>query len=84
MDKDSVIEMLNSGPTRILFEKDDGSIREMNATLRIDLLPPQKENTKSRKESADDVVKVFDLDKRSWRSFKIDRLRSASCVIGND
>ena len=80
MDKDSVIEMLNSGPTRILFEKDDGSIREMNATLRIDLLPPQKENTKPRKESAD-VVKVYDLDKRSWRSFKIDRLRSANSVM---
>ena len=79
MDKDSVIEMLNSGPTRILFEKDDGSIREMNATLRIDLLPPQNENTKPRKESAD-VVKAYDLDKRSWRSFKIDRLRSASSV----
>ena len=80
MDKDSVIEMLNSGPTRILFEKDDGSIREMTATLRIDLLPQQKENAKTRKDNLD-VIKVFDLDKRSWRSFKIERLRSANSVM---
>lgn len=75
MNKDSVLELLNSGPTRILFEKDDGSVREMNATLCIELLPVQKTTTKPRK-SAPDVVKVYDLDKKSWRSFKLDRLRS--------
>ena len=64
----------------IEFTKADGSNRIMNCTTAEDIInryiepkEPDCESTKPRK-SNDDVQCVFDIDKKSWRSFRWDRI----------
>lgn len=60
---------MKMGPMSVTFTKKDGTERVMNCTLQAELLPPQeiKEST-TRKENTD-TIRVFDLDKKEWRSF---------------
>lgn len=66
---------LSTGITDIEFYKADDSVRAMRATTDPALLP---ESEREFKASAYDLqlVKVFDVEKQAWRSFKIDRLKS--------
>ena len=77
----------NSKGVRVTFEKKDGTVREMVATLNP-LLIPQKEDVSIS--STGDVVNnknpdrktnpniqiVYDLEKQSWRSFRKDSVIS--------
>jgi len=57
----------------IVFEKNDGSIRTMNATRDKSLITVEPKNNKTRKIN-EDYIPVFDLDIQEWRSFNIDSL----------
>ena len=63
----------------------DNTERNMNCTLRADLLPKVNitalvaESTNIRKDN-DAVIAVWDLDKVGWRSFRLDSLKSYSIV----
>ncbi len=70
---------LKMGPVTVTFTKKDGTERVMNCTLQSDLLPeePLKESAepkKERKENAD-TLRVFDLEKKEWRSFIIKSIK---------
>ena len=57
----------------VTFTKVDGSVRVMNCTLKPELLPvvetkPLQEGKQPRKESTTSI-RVFDLEKKEWRSF---------------
>jgi len=57
----------------VTFTKQDGTNRVMNCTLKPELLPvvevkPLAEGKTPRKESTTSI-RVFDLDKKEWRSF---------------
>ena len=57
----------------VTFTKQDGSERVMNCTLKPELLPvveakPLQEGKTPRKESTTSI-RVFDLEKKEWRSF---------------
>ena len=59
----------------ITFTKVDGTERVMNCTLKPELLPvvevkPLSEGKQPRKESTTSI-RVFDLEKKEWRSFTI-------------
>jgi hypothetical protein len=71
-DKDKILEQLHAGPTRVVFKKVDGELREMNCTLMEDLLPPrpQEESTTPARKENPDVQSVWDIDKAAWRSFR--------------
>jgi hypothetical protein len=59
--------------TTVTFTKQDGTERVMNCTLKPELLPvvevkPLAEGKTPRRESTT-TMRVFDLEKKEWRSF---------------
>ena len=81
-DKYMLKEMLHNGVVSIVFEKADGTIREMNCTLNPTEMPPQllteqQEAAKVRNENPD-LLAVWDVDANGWRSFNISKVRSVN------
>lgn len=85
-------EALQTTTIAVEFTKADGTLREMNCTLQPDKLPPDtpgpidgiiKENKKRRPLEADSI-RVFDINKQEWRSFRFDRLKKIGLEIRLD
>lgn len=60
----------------VTFTKKDGTERVMKCTLRPDLLPAQtdlEEQVQSRKSNSE-VLAVWDLEAKGWRSFRHDSI----------
>lgn len=57
------------------FEKKDGSIRFMTATLKSDMVVEYEKKTDKEKAINEEVMAVFDLDKNEWRSFRLESLK---------
>jgi hypothetical protein len=75
-DKYKLKEDLTNGVYTIVFEKVDGTIREMSCTLHPSKLPQLlTENTNPRPENPD-VIAVWDLEKNGWRSIRIDSIQT--------
>ena len=90
--RDWVRSLLQKGPVTVTFVKADGTDREMLCTLDHAQIPetPAKpvpvdgivrESKKPRKEPDPHSIRVFDLDKQEWRSFRFERLRKISAEI---
>jgi WYL_2, Sm-like SH3 beta-barrel fold len=79
--KDEIQTFLRENITSVLFQKKDGTQRAMLCTLKADVLPPyeRKEGEPAKKKS-DESLAVWDLEKESWRSFRIDSLISYSAA----
>ena len=80
-----ILEALMSGVCRITFTKVDGTVRTMNCTRNLEFIPlharPAKwsgggMNFKRSENPNSDQVDVFDMDKRQWRSFKMNNIIS--------
>jgi hypothetical protein len=89
--RDWVRSLLQKGPITVVFVKADGTDREMLCTLNSDYIPTTtvpvgsvtgivKEN-KERKKPDEHSLRVFDLEKMEWRSFRFERLRKVSAEI---
>ena len=73
-DKYQLKEELKNGIYTIVFEKLDGTIREMRCTLQPEYLPPQLLNEGEEKKEARDipgVLSVWDLENGGWRSMHV-------------
>ena len=68
--KSQVEQMLRDNICLVTFTKVDGTVRQMTCTLRPDLLPP----TKGGPPPSEEVIAVWALDRRAWRSFRVDRV----------
>lgn len=83
--RDWVRSLLQKGPVMVTFVKADGTEREMKCTLSGDFLPatpaPTVTESKPRKQPDEHSLRVFDLDKNEWRSFRFERLRKVSAEI---
>jgi len=89
--RDWVKSLLHVTEVRVEFTKADGSVREMRCTLNPDKLPPTPAPTgpvdgivkesKQRKAPDPESIRVFDLDKNEWRSFRFDRLQKVGAEI---
>ena len=71
-------EILENGVVTVVFEKVDGSIREMKCTLLTEYLPVSDkqlltENT-TRKEN-DSSISVWDVESNGWRAFRLDSIK---------
>jgi WYL_2, Sm-like SH3 beta-barrel fold len=65
-------DLLSANDCEVTFTKVDGTIRVMNCTLRSEALPDRESTSLTEtREKNPDVITVFDLDKQSWRSFKV-------------
>lgn len=75
--KDDVKLWLSDSTAIVTFEKTDGTLREMNATLQSSYLPEVKEkSTKKPRKENPNVVAVWDVDKDAWRSFRVNSIKS--------
>lgn len=77
MDRYQLKQSLQNGVVTIVFEKADGTLREMRCTLQSDFLPPQllQENVSSRAENPD-CLAVWDVENGGWRSFRMNSIKS--------
>lgn len=71
--------ILHNAPATITFTKVDGTERVMQCTLEADKLPPSvplAEGKTPRKETTSTkALRVFDLEKKEWRSFTIKNVK---------
>lgn len=75
--RDELTSILTKNVARITFTKKDGTSRDMICTLREDILsvftPQETEQTeKKTRKMNPDVLAVWDVEKKAWRSFRID------------
>ena len=88
--------LLQKSTVTVTFVKADGTDREMLCTLNWDYIPTDKapketpttpidgivkESKKPRKEPDPHSLRVFDLEKQEWRSFRFDRLKKVSATL---
>jgi len=89
--RDWVKSLLHVTEVTVEFTKADGTVREMRCTLNPDKLPPPPvvtgpvdgivKESKQRKAPDPESIRVFDLDKNEWRSFRFDRLQKVGAEI---
>lgn len=89
--RDWVKSLLQKGPVNVAFTKADGTDREMLCTLDPGQLPEVPvptgpvdgvvKESKERKKPDEHSLRVFDLDKKEWRSFRFDRLKKITCEL---
>ena len=75
-DKYSLKEELKDGIYTIVFEKVDGTIREMRATLDPQYLPQMLTEETGLSKQNDQVLAVWSVDDNGWRSMRIDGIQT--------
>ncbi len=79
--REQLTELLHSGECIVEFTKVSGDIRTMSCTLKSELFTPpvviEPETPKREKKQNPDVLSVWCLDKKSWRSFRVANVISA-------
>lgn len=76
-----LISHLRMGPTTVIFTKKDGSDRVMECTLLDELIPPApvKEDVEKKERKVNpDVLAVYDLKAKAWKSFRFDSIKQVS------
>ena len=79
IDKDNVVKSLKNGVCKVVFTKANGDNRVMHATLNESMLPEQidleEAIQKKTKTPNPNVLAVFDVEAKGWRSFRWDSLK---------
>ena len=88
--------LLQNSAINVTFVKADGTERDMLCTLDGSRIPVTvakpvsttapvdgivRESRKPRKEPDPHSIRVFDLEKQEWRSFRFDRLRKVTATL---
>jgi len=68
-------EHLAYGPVTVVFEKKDGTLREMRCTLKDVPQYERKTESETTRKKNDEIMSVYDMDKSEWRSFRIDSIK---------
>jgi hypothetical protein len=89
--RDWVRSLLQKDEITVTFVKADGTDREMRCTLNPEKLPPPPvatgpvdgivKESKERKKPDEHSLRVYDLDKSEWRSFRFDRLKKVAAEL---
>lgn len=92
--RDWVRSLLQNGAVTVSFVKADGSIRDMNCTLDWEKIPTNKQpngnatsvdgivrESRQHREPDKHSLRVFDLEKQEWRSFRFDRLQKITATL---
>lgn len=79
MNREQMIDKLRECICEVTFTKKDGEERVMTCTLNSEAIPsihqPTNESTREIKENLE-VVRVYDVDKAGWRSFRVDAVKN--------
>lgn len=77
--RDEVLDLLRSTVLTVNFTKADGSARDMKCTLLEDHIPSEQKPKPGTKSGwPEDVLRVFDVEKSAWRSFRLDSINSVT------
>lgn len=68
------VASLRTNKVKVIFEKTDGTKREMLATLKEGLAVFTESKTGKVKKENPEVCAVYDLEANGWRSFRWDKL----------
>jgi hypothetical protein len=89
--RDWVRSLLQKDEITVTFVKADGTDREMRCTLNPEKLPPAPvasgpvdgivKESRERKKPDEHSLRVYDLDKSEWRSFRFDRLKKVATEL---
>lgn len=63
----------------VTFEKKDGTVREMNCTLKD--VPAYVPKTDIVRKKSEATISVYDIDNQDWRSFRIDSVRQVGFTL---
>lgn len=79
--KTTVRACLQAGPVQVVFTKKDGTERTMLCTTSKILVPQEelKEDfaeTKKQRKINPDVMPVYDLDAKAWKSFRWNSIKT--------
>jgi hypothetical protein len=74
--KEILKNRLKEESLKVTFKKLDGTERVMNCTLQESFLPKleKQDETKRVKKDSETNLSVGDIDKNSWRSFRIENI----------
>ena len=85
--------LLQNSEVTVTFTKADGTDRDMLCTLDHSRIPVSavkpvqsvdgivRESRKPRKEPDPHSIRVYDLEKQEWRSFRFERLRKVTATL---
>ena len=88
--------LLSNSEVKVTFVKADGTDREMRCTLDGAKIPAKpiaptnstapvdgivRESKRPRKEPDPHSIRVYDLEKQEWRSFRFDRLKKVTAEL---
>ena len=79
--KEKITDELKAAVRVVSFRKADATLRLMLCTLQSAYLPPPpvvdpSKPAKAKKPANDEVVPVWDLEAKGWRSFRVDAVFS--------
>ena len=79
MNRNELIHNLKGGTVSVIFKKVgvgrvEGGLRKMLCTLQEDVIP----KTTGKKKENKEVLVVWDLEKKDWRSFRIDSIKKVT------
>ena len=79
--KTKLKESLQSNEVGVTFTKRDGSERRMQCTLSAARIPSEQlpqgtGDTSSSETVSKEAIRVFDLEKQAWRSFRYDSIKA--------
>lgn len=82
--RSEMIEQLSTSTCRVIFKKVNGEERDMQCTLREDLIPAATKSypitQKKVRSISEEVLPVYDINAEGWRSFRVANVVSFSCV----
>lgn len=86
MEKSDLVDILKRADAEVVFTKVDGTERVMQCTLRESFLKEvlgESYNKTPTKKENDAVLAVFDLEKRAWRSIRLDSIKEIQYNISS-
>ena len=82
MTREEIKQALLENICTVRFTKVDGTIRDMRCALNKIHLPDHLDvNEDSNRKVNESVLPVYDLDKKGWRSFRVDSVIDIQTVI---
>lgn len=81
--RDWIRGLLKTEDVTLTFKKQDGTIRKLVCTLNGDKLPiMENASDKKAKPLSNDVLTVFDLEIKQWRSCRFDSISKIEFILG--
>jgi len=81
MTREEIVQVLQTKKNVLIdfTKKEDGSQRLLKATLDFNVIPEENHpKGDSKRKINEEVISVWDLEKKAWRSFRIDTLNKIS------